>query len=119
MSDTIGRARSLVDGYWEGLIEAEPLLGTMVGDERFDDRLPDPSEAGRSARAAMHRRALAELGAVDRDVPDIGVRTSLDMLEAIALRDLAEIQHRLDLLQSVSHLWGPAQLLGELGSLQR
>jgi len=119
MSDTIGRARSLVDGYWEGLIEAEPLLGTMVGDERFDDRLPDPSEAGRSARAAMHRRALAELGAVDREVPDIGVRTSLDMLEAIALRDLAEIEHRLDFLQSVSHLWGPAQLLGELGSLQR
>jgi uncharacterized protein (DUF885 family) len=119
MSDTIDPARFLVDRYWDQLIEAEPLLGTLVGDERFDDRLPDPSEAGRSARHAMHRKALAELPSVDREVPDVGVRTSLDMLEAIARRDLAEIEHRLDLLQSVSHLWGPGQLLGELGSLQR
>jgi len=119
MSDEVDRARALVDDYWEGLIEADPLLGTLVGDERFDDRLPDPSEAGRSKREAMHRRALGQLEALDRDVPDVGVRTSLDMLEAIALRDLAEIDHRLDRLRMVSHLWGPGQLFGELGSLQR
>jgi uncharacterized protein (DUF885 family) len=119
MKDGVDRARALVDAYWEGLIEEDPLLGTLVGDERFDDRLPDPSEEGRSRREAMHRRALEELQAVDRDVSDVGVRTSLDMLEAIALRDLAEIEHRLDRLRVVSHLWGPGQLLGELGSLQR
>jgi uncharacterized protein (DUF885 family) len=119
MGSAVDRARALVDSYWEGLIEADPLLGTLVGDERFDDRLPDPSEEGRSKREAMHRRALEGLKAVDRDVPDVGVRTSLDMLEAIALRDLAEIEHRLDRLRVVSHLWGPGQLLGELGSLQR
>ncbi|HYV00821.1 MAG TPA: hypothetical protein VEM93_00540, partial [Actinomycetota bacterium] len=64
MSGEIDRARALVDVYWEGLIEADPLLGTLVGDERFDDRLPDPSEAGRSKREAMHRRALRQLDAV-------------------------------------------------------
>src|SRR6266545_2512523 len=100
MGVEVDRARALVDDYWEGLIEADPLLGTLVGDERFDDRLPDPSEAGRSKRQAMHRRALRQL-------------------EAIALRDLAEIEHRLDRLRVVSHLWGPGQLFGELGSLQR
>jgi len=119
MSGEVDRARALVDDYWEGLIEADPLLGTLVGDERFDDRLPDPSEAGRSKREAMHRRALRQLEAIDRNVADVGVRTSLDMLEAIALRDLAEIEHRLDRLRVVSHLWGPGQLFGELGSLQR
>ncbi len=118
MSDAVA-ARALVDRYWEGLLETEPLLGTQVGDERYDDRLPDPSEAGIGAREALHRGALEELALVDRDVDDLGLRTTLDMLEAIALRDLTEIEHRLDRLQVVSHFWGPSQLLGELGSIQR
>ena len=50
MDDT-ERARSLADRYWEDLLELEPMLGTMIGDERYDDRLSDPSEAGRRATA--------------------------------------------------------------------
>jgi uncharacterized protein (DUF885 family) len=112
-------ARALVDRYWEGLLETEPLLGTQVGDERYDDRLPDPSDAGIAARETLHRGALEELALLDRDVEDLGLRTTLDMLEAIAQRSLAEIEHRLDRLQVASHFWGPSQLLGELGSIQR
>jgi len=120
MTDAVDRGRALVDAYWEGLLENDPLLGTLVGDERFDDRLPDPGEEGRARREALHRRALRDLDGIDRSaVRDVGVRTGLDMLEAIAARDLAEIEHRLDRLQVVSHLSGPGQLLGELGSLQR
>src|SRR3970040_1951030 len=116
MDDAVDRGRALVDAYWEGLLENDPLLGTLVGDERFDDRLPDPSEEGRARRETLHRRAPPNLGGIDRSaVRDVGVRTALDMLEAIAGRDLAEIEHRLDRLQVVSHLWGPGQLLGELG----
>ena len=36
-------AAILATRYWEGLIEMEPIIGTMVGDERNDDRLGDPS----------------------------------------------------------------------------
>lgn len=119
MNEREAAARDLVDTYWEELLETEPLLGTMVGDERFDDRLPDPSDAGLAARETLHRAALEELAAIDRDLEDLGLRTTLDMLEAIAQRDLASIEHRLDRLGAVSHLWGPGQLLAELGSLQR
>ncbi len=122
MTEPDGEARSLIDGYWDQLLEQEPLLGTMVGDERFDDRLPDPSEAGLARREAMHRAALEALEGLDRSagaLSDVGIRTSLDLLEAIARRDLAAIAHRLDRLQAVSHLWGPGQLLAEIGSLQR
>src|SRR5881397_1108748 len=119
MTDGEHAARSLADRYWEQLLETDPMIGTMVGDERYDDRLPDPSEAGRAAREALHRGALEELALIDRGLPDEGLRTTLDMLEAIALRDLASLDHRLDRLQAASHLWGPGGLLAELGSLQR
>jgi uncharacterized protein (DUF885 family) len=112
-------ARALVDRYWEGLLETEPLLGTQVGDERYDDRLPDPGDAGIAARETLHRGAVRDLALLDRDVEDLGLRTTLDVLEAIAQRSLVEIDHRLDRLQVASHFWGPSQLLGELGSIQR
>ena len=119
MTETQDAARTLVDRYWEQLLELEPIIGTMVGDERHDDRLPDPSEAGRAARETFHRAALDELALLDRDLEDEGLRTTLDILEAIASRELASLQHRLDRLWAASHLWGPGGLVGELASMQR
>jgi uncharacterized protein (DUF885 family) len=119
VSETSEAARDLVDRYWERLLEDEPILGTMVGDERFDDRLSDPSEAGRAARMALHRSALEELALVDRELEDEDLRTTLDILEAIAAREIAALEHRLDRLSAVSHLWGPGGLIGELASMQR
>jgi uncharacterized protein (DUF885 family) len=112
-------ARALIERFWNELLETEPLLGTVVGDERFDDRLPDPSAEGRARRERLHRGALRELATLPRDLSDESVRLSLDILEAIALRDLAALEHRTDRLWAVSHLWGPAGLVGELASLQR
>lgn len=119
MTEQTDAARELVDRYWERLLEHEPLLGTMVGDERYDDRLPDPSEQGRAARETLHRSALEELALLDRDQQDEDLRTTLDILEAIATREIAGLEHRLDRLSSVSHLWGPGGLIGELASMQR
>ena len=113
------QAAALVDRYWEGLLDLEPLIGTMVGDERNDDRLADPSEAGRERRLAFQQGALDELAGIDRTSLDVTMRTSLDVLESIAQREVAEIAHRFDRLQAVSHLWGPGQLLAELSSMQR
>jgi uncharacterized protein (DUF885 family) len=62
---------------------------------------------------------LEDLGTIDRRSLAVAERTTLDVMEAIAARELATIESRLDRLQAVSHLWGPGQLLAELGSLQR
>ena len=112
-------ARALFERYWRGLLESEPVLGTAVGDERFDDRLPDPGPAGRAARETLHRGALDELARLDGEPLDDDERVTLDILEAIARRDLAALEHRTDRLWVTSHLWGPVGLIGELASLQR
>jgi uncharacterized protein (DUF885 family) len=112
-------ARQLADRFWDGMLELEPLLGTSVGDERYDDRLPDPGEEGLAARAALYGDALHDLASIDRAALSQIERTTLDVLEAIAARELAGIESRIDRLQVASHLWGPGQLLGEVASLQR
>ena len=119
MGDDGTAADRLLGRYWEALLEVEPLLGTAIGDERFDDRLPDPGPDGRAERERLHRGALEELGLLEVDQLDEDRRVSLDILEAIARRDLAVLEHRTDRLTAVSHLWGPAGLVGELASLQQ
>jgi uncharacterized protein (DUF885 family) len=116
---TAERARALADRYWEQLMELEPLIGTEVGDERFDDRLADPSEAGRARAEAVHRAVLADLEGIDGSGLDPVLRTTLDIAEAAARRFLSELEHRTDFLWVTSHLWGPGQLLATIGSLQR
>src|SRR4029453_4086779 len=72
-----------------------------------------------AARERLPRGALEGLGLLEVDQLDEDRRVSLDILEAIARRDLAVLEHRTDRLNAVSHLWGPAGLVGELASLQR
>src|SRR5438876_7910087 len=82
------RGRGLAERFWEGLLEAEPFLGTQVGDERYDDRLPDVSEEGRERNRSFFQQALGDLVAVDRASLDEEVRTTLDVLEAVARNQL-------------------------------
>ncbi|MGZ5305507.1 MAG: DUF885 domain-containing protein [Actinomycetota bacterium] len=117
MDDT-ERARSLADRYWEDLLELEPMLGTMIGDDRFDDRLSDPGEAGRARSESVSRGALDELASIDRSSLDITMRGTLDVLEAIARRSLAEIEHGTDRLRAAAHFFGPAQTLAEVAAMQ-
>jgi uncharacterized protein (DUF885 family) len=109
----------LADRFWDQVLELEPLVGTQVGDERFDDRLPDPSPEGRARRAEVLGGALSELEQIDRPALGEDARTTLDVLEGIARAGQDALAHRLDRFQAVSHLFGPAGLLAELGSLQR
>jgi uncharacterized protein (DUF885 family) len=82
--------------FWDQLLEIYPTVGTFIGDERFDDRLPDPSEAGRAREEAV-----------------------LDILEALCDRYLAKIHGRIDRFEVANHLYGPATALGEIASVQR
>ncbi|HEX9236077.1 MAG TPA: DUF885 domain-containing protein, partial [Actinomycetota bacterium] len=108
-----------MDGFWEDLLVIEPLIGTEVGDERYDDRLADPSEEGLAARKATCERAMADAAAIDGSGLDTDLRTTIDVLEAAARRELDNVRFRMDRFDAVSHLSGPGQLLAVLATLQR
>jgi uncharacterized protein (DUF885 family) len=112
-------ARHLADRYWDQLLEVNPLLGTLVGDERFDDRLQDLSPAGRARREEVHRSALADLAAIDRGSMDQEERVTLDLVETLARRDLSALALGYDRLEVTDHLWGPGTLLADIGSFAR
>ena len=56
------RAREVADRYWDRLLELEPIAATQVGDDRFDDRLPDPSDEGIARRATVLESAWPKPG---------------------------------------------------------
>jgi uncharacterized protein (DUF885 family) len=113
------RAAALADRTWEGLLEVAPELGTAIGDERHDDRLADPGPEGRERERALFRGALDEVEALRGEALEDEHRITLEVIEAVARRALASLEQRTDRLVVASHMSGPGNLLGELGSLQR
>jgi uncharacterized protein (DUF885 family) len=112
-------SRQLADRFWEDLLELEPVFATVVGDERFDDRLPDPSEAGIARRKEVLEAALTDLEKIDRSNLGQDERTTLDIIDAGARRELDSVRFRLDRFAAVTHLFGPGNLLAEVGTLQK
>jgi uncharacterized protein (DUF885 family) len=113
------RAQTLADRFWEELLEREPVFATAIGDERYDDRLPDIGEDGRALSQSRNRAALDELATIDREGLDLTLRTTMDILEAIATQALAAVELRTDRLYVVNHFVGPGVLLGDIASVQR
>src|SRR5439155_404617 len=71
--DNADAARGLAQRFWEGLLALEPMVGTYIGDDRYDDKLPDPSEDGIAKKKAFLEKSL-----VDRAIGQIERLLSLD-----------------------------------------
>jgi uncharacterized protein (DUF885 family) len=111
--------RTLADRYWDEILEINPLLATQVGDERFDDRLPDPSPNGIERRRSVHAAALdaaLRLRKTTTDPLDLAI---CDSVEAIAWPEIAAIDLGMHRFEPIDQLWGPGTLLDQLASIQR
>jgi uncharacterized protein (DUF885 family) len=117
--DNAAAARDLAQRFWEGLLALEPMVGTYIGDARYDDRLPDPSDEGIAKRKDFLEKSLADRSKIDAGGLDVELRTSLDVLENGCRRELDSIRWRMDRFAAVTHLFGPGNLLADIGSLQR
>jgi uncharacterized protein (DUF885 family) len=116
--------RRRIEEYWTSFLRQYPVWATGIGDSRFDDRLPDPSDDGVSERESINASFLNDLEAVDRSDLDYDTRVTVDLLQALARRELDVVRYRFDRFWAASHLvgsyfLGPARLLSQLGSLQR
>jgi uncharacterized protein (DUF885 family) len=119
MSGAVG----IVDAYWERFLAVEPLFATAVGDARFDDVLPDPSEVGRAERQRVHSGLLEAAAGVDASGLDPEERRTLLLAGALARRELGCLTHNLDRLWAVGHMpighrHGPGLLLGVMAFQQ-
>lgn len=95
----------LADRFFEGVLERETIFATILGDDRFDDRLPDLGPEGRAAEAAAYRETLAEAEAIDPAQLGVEQVITRDMLMLVARNQLEALDRRLYQL-AVNHISG-------------
>ena len=95
----------LADRFWEGVLERDPVYATILGDDRWDDRLPDLGEAGRAADEAAYRETLADAGAIEPaglDPEQVITRDMLILVASTHLEALEKKQYQL----AINHIFG-------------
>jgi uncharacterized protein (DUF885 family) len=108
----------LADRFWEAILAEEPTTATMYGDERYDDRLEDPSPAGRARRRALYRTTQADAAAIDAADQPLEDRITLDMIRVACELGLVQDEQRTDLLRAVDQMAGPQTILPQVTMFQ-
>jgi uncharacterized protein (DUF885 family) len=107
----------LADRFWESILAEEPTTATMYGDDRYDDRLEDPSPEGRARRRRLMETTLAEAAAIDPG-QSLEDRITLDMIRVVCELAIVQDDQRTDLLRVVDQMAGPQTLLPQAVLLQ-
>src|SRR5215217_6014955 len=108
----------LADGFWESILELNPTTATVYGDERYADRLEDPSPAGRAKTRALMERTKQEAEAIAPDELSIEDRITRDMLVVIADLGIEEDIQGTHRLRVVDQIGGPQTILPQLCQFQ-
>ena len=109
----------LSDRFWEGILELNPTTATVYGDERYDDRLEDPSPAGRARARALMERTKVEAEAIAPDGLSIEDRITRDMLIVVGELGIEEDEQGTHRLRVIDQIGGPQTLLPQLCQFQR
>ena len=108
----------LADRFWEALLELNPSLATTYGDERYADRLEDPSPAGRAKARRLLERTLKDVAAISPDRLPVEDRITRDMLRIVSELGIEEDNQKLYELRVVDQMAGPQTLLPQLTQFQ-
>jgi uncharacterized protein (DUF885 family) len=108
----------LADRFFEGLLERDPLWATILGDERWDDRLPDIGPEGRAADQAAYRETLAEAQAIPADGLEVEQVITRDLLILIC-ENFIEAHRQKQYQLAVDHMSGPQTWPAEVAQYQR
>jgi uncharacterized protein (DUF885 family) len=108
----------LADRFWESILELNPTTATVYGDERYADRLEDPSPAGRSRARELMVRTKADAEAISPDGLSVEDRITRDMLIVIADQGVEEDDQGVHRLRVVDQIGGPQTLLPQVCQFQ-
>jgi uncharacterized protein (DUF885 family) len=109
----------IADRFWEAYLEESPVTATLYGDERYDDRLPDISAAGRAKARRLRQATLIELAALPVAELPTEERITHDMLRVVCELGIRADDLRMDVIASVDQMDGPQALLSQLAQVQR
>ena len=114
----ISPVNALSDRFWEGILELNPTTATVYGDERYADRLEDPSPAGRAKARRLMEATKAEAEAIPTTGLSIEDRITRDMLIVIADLSVEEDEQGTHRLRVVDQIGGPQTLLPQICQFQ-
>jgi uncharacterized protein (DUF885 family) len=109
---------ALADRFWERILELNPTLATVYGDERYSDRLEDPGPTGRAESRALMEETLAGAEGIPADDLSLEDRITRDMLRVIAELAIEEDDQRVYRLKVVDQMAGPQTLLPQVVQFQ-
>lgn len=109
----------LADRFWQGFLERQPISATILGDERYDDLLPDPGPDGRAKERAANEEMLRQARARERAGISNEEAITLDLLEVITQTAIELDGAKLYQLAAVDQLFGPQQIPSDLTQFQK
>ena len=118
MTEPISPVDDLADRFWESILELNPTTATFYGDDRYAERLEDPSAAGRALTRELMERTSAEAAAIPVEGLSTEERITRDMLQVIGELSVEEDDQGLYQLRVVDQMGGPQQLLPQLTQFQ-
>jgi uncharacterized protein (DUF885 family) len=117
-SEPLSPVDQLGDRFWESILELNPTTATVYGDERYNDRLEDPSPAGRAKARRLMERTKAEAEAISPDGLSVEDRITRDMLIVIADQAIEQDDQGVHRLGVVDQIAGPQTLLPQICQFQ-
>jgi len=110
---------ALADRFWESILELSPTTATQHGDDRYDDRLPDPGPVGQAIARRLWESTRAETDSISSDALSIEERITLDMIRVVCDLQIEQDDQRVDRLKVVDQLEGPQQMLPQVAQFQK
>lgn len=117
-NDPNAAVNGLADRFFEKVLELSPIFATILGDDRYDDRLPDLGADGRAAEAATYRQVLDEAEVIDPARLEPEQVITRDMLMLVARNGLEAQERRLYQL-AIDHISGIGTMAVQIAQYQQ
>jgi uncharacterized protein (DUF885 family) len=109
----------LADRFWQWFLARSPMYATVLGDERYDDRLSDPSAEGRALEVEGLKGFLDDAKQIERRPLSQEDTITLDMLEVVAKIWLRQHELNVHHFEAVDQMGGPQNVPGDISRFQR